>query len=101
MEFMRHYTNRGDLRKMKQINEDYHGAIHEAAKSRLLLASVRRIIAYLKLSVHTKDYRREHLDSILTEHERIYGAIKRLDPDQAADEMASHMDNMARRTLKK
>jgi DNA-binding GntR family transcriptional regulator len=100
-EFMRHYTERGDLRKMKQINSGYHDAIYEAAKSRLLLVSARRVITYLKLSIHTKDYRREHLADILAEHERVYRAIKRRDPEKAAAAMGAHIDNMAARALKK
>jgi DNA-binding GntR family transcriptional regulator len=100
-EFMRHYTERDDLRKMKQINRRYHEAIWEAANSRLLTVSLQRVITYLKLSVHTKDYRREHLTVILAEHERIYRAIKRRDPDKAASAMEEHIYNMALRALKK
>jgi DNA-binding GntR family transcriptional regulator len=101
VQFMRHYTERGDLRKMKQINPAFHEAIYDAARSRLLLVSIRRVSAYLKFSVHTKDYRREHLADILAEHERVYRAIKRHDPDKAADAMEIHSNNMALRALKK
>ncbi|MDR1495553.1 MAG: GntR family transcriptional regulator [Clostridiales Family XIII bacterium] len=101
VDFMRHYTERGDLRKMKQINPGFHEAIYDAAGSRQLLVSIRRVIVYLKLSVHTKDYRREHLDDILAEHERVYDAIKQGDADRAAAAMGEHIGSMARRALKK
>jgi DNA-binding GntR family transcriptional regulator len=99
--FMRHYTERDDLRRMKRINRDFHEAIYAAAKSRILLVSIRRVNTYLKLSVHTKDYRREHLTDILKEHERVYRAIKRRDPEKAAAAMGEHLENMALRALKK
>ncbi|MDR2162781.1 MAG: GntR family transcriptional regulator [Clostridiales Family XIII bacterium] len=101
MEFMRHYTERGDLRRMKRINRDFHEALYAAAKSRLLLVSIRRVNIYLKLSVHTKDYRREHLTEILSEHERVYRAVKKRDPEKAAMAMYEHIANMSRRALKK
>jgi DNA-binding GntR family transcriptional regulator len=101
VEFMRHYTERGDLRKMKQINPTFHEAIYDAAGSRLLLVSIRRVITYLKLSAHTKDYRREHLTDILAEHERVYRAIKKGDPGKAVAAMGEHIENMALRALKK
>jgi DNA-binding GntR family transcriptional regulator len=101
VEFMRHYTGRGDLRKMKQINPGFHEAIYDAANSRRLLVSLHRVIIYMKLSVHTKDYRREHLADILAEHERVYRAIKRHDPDKAGAAMGEHIENMALRALKK
>jgi DNA-binding GntR family transcriptional regulator len=100
-EFMRYYTERGDLPKMKQINKDFHEAIYKTASSRLLLVSIRRVIIYLNLSVHTKSYRRENLAEILAEHERVYRAIKKHEPDKAAAAMEEHIENMARRALKK
>jgi DNA-binding GntR family transcriptional regulator len=100
-EFMQHYTGRGDLSRMKRINKDFHETIYKAASSRLLLVSIRRVIIYLNLSAHTKSYRRENLVEILAEHERIYRAIKRRDPDKAAAAMGEHIDNMAKRALKK
>jgi DNA-binding GntR family transcriptional regulator len=101
VEFMRHYTGRGDLRKMKRINVDFHEAIYAAVKSKLLLVSIRRVNTYLKLSVHTKNYRREHLAEILAEHELVYKAIKMGDPEKAIAAMGGHIDNMSRRALKK
>jgi DNA-binding GntR family transcriptional regulator len=101
MEFMRHYTERGDLRKMKQINLTFHETIYDAAGSRLLLVSIHRVATYLKLSAHTKEYRREHLSDILSEHERVYRAIKQHDPGKAAAAMGEHLDNMTLRVLKK
>ncbi|MDR1292220.1 MAG: GntR family transcriptional regulator [Clostridiales Family XIII bacterium] len=100
-EFMRYYTGRDDLPRMKQINKDFHETIYKTASSRLLLVSIRRVIIYLNLSVHTKSYRRENLAEILAEHERVYRAIKRRDPDKAAAAMGEHIDNMAKRALKK
>jgi DNA-binding GntR family transcriptional regulator len=99
--FMRHYTKRGDLRRMKQINKDYHEALYRAADSRLLLVSIRRINTYLKLSIHTKDYRREHLPAILAEHEQVYMAIKGGDPDKAAAAMGAHIETTSLRALKR
>jgi DNA-binding GntR family transcriptional regulator len=101
MEFMRHYTGRDDLRKMKRINADFHATIYRTAGSRLLQVSISRVTTYLKLSAHTKDYRREHLAEILAEHERIYRAVKARDAGEAAAAMEEHMDNMARRALKR
>jgi DNA-binding GntR family transcriptional regulator len=101
LEFMRHYTGRGDLRKMKQINTAFHETIYGLAGSRLLLVSITRVNTYLKLSAHTKDYRTEHLADILKEHEAVYRAIKKRDPEKAALAMEKHADGTAARTLKK
>jgi DNA-binding GntR family transcriptional regulator len=100
-EFMKHYTEKDDLRKMKQINPTFHEAIYTAARSRLLIVSITKINTYLKLSVHTKDYRRENLTDIFAEHKAIYKAIKNHDEDKAALAMETHCDNMIRRALKK
>lgn len=100
-EYMKHYSAKGDLRKMKQINPTFHEAIYEAARSRLLLVSITRVNTYLKLSVHTKESRREHLADIFAEHEEIYQAIKNHDEDKAALAMEIHCSNMIRRALKK
>jgi DNA-binding FadR family transcriptional regulator len=48
-----------------------------------------------------EDYRREHLPDILAEHERIYRAIKKGDPEKASSTMGAHIENMALRALKK
>jgi DNA-binding GntR family transcriptional regulator len=101
MEFMRHYTERDDLRKMKRINTDFHATIYRTAGSRLLHVSISRVSTYLNLSAHTKGYRREHLAEILAEHERIYRAVKARDAAGAAAAMEEHMDNMARRAMKR
>jgi DNA-binding GntR family transcriptional regulator len=100
-EFMEHYTAKGDLRKMKQINPTFHEAIYAAARSRLLTASITRINTYLKLSAHTRDCRREHLAEIFAEHKAVYKAIKSRDPQKAAAAMEAHCAKTASRLLKR
>jgi DNA-binding GntR family transcriptional regulator len=100
LEYMRHYTARGDLRKMKQINTAFHETIYKIAGSRLLLVSITRVNTYLRLSIHTKDYRSGQLAEILKEHEAVYRAIKKRDPEKAALAMEKHADGNAARMLK-
>jgi DNA-binding GntR family transcriptional regulator len=100
-EYMLHYTRRGDLKRMKRINRGFHERIYEIAGSRMLLVSLTRINTYLKLSVHTKDYRTSQLADILVEHELVYRAIKKRDPEGAALAMSRHAEGTKSRALKK
>jgi len=86
---------------MKRINRGFHERIYEIAGSRMLLVSLTRINTYLKLSVHTKDYRTSQLADILVEHELVYRAIKKRDPEGAALAMSRHAEGTKSRALKK
>jgi DNA-binding GntR family transcriptional regulator len=99
-EELRFYTERADLKKLREIDTNFHNVIYEACHSRILTRTLFSYRLYLNLSAHTKNDRREHMADVYQEHSAIFEAFVNRSPDEAAEAMRTHMENAKTRALR-
>jgi DNA-binding GntR family transcriptional regulator len=90
MAFSEFYTKNAEVQKVKNLNEDFHKALHEAAHISLLSAAIGTLSSIMYISPLTEMYSEETLDEILVEHGIISEAIFDRDEKAAALSMHSH-----------
>lgn len=75
------------------IDEDlhFHHLIAEHAQSPLLSEAIVRLRAHMHL--YRLNFRHDFEDDTVSEHERILEALRRRDPDAAAEAMRAHIEN--------
>ena len=96
-DFMRFYTERGDIKRMRPINADFHKQIAAASHNRIIIENLTRTQQYIRFSSHVTPYRETDLETILNEHEAIFIAITANDPVAGAAAMKSHIENSIQR----
>ncbi|MDR0817688.1 MAG: GntR family transcriptional regulator [Clostridiales Family XIII bacterium] len=99
-ESMGFYAKRGDLKKLRELNETFHTVICEAAHNRILTRSLLTYRIYLTNSTHTKRSRREHIEAILSEHAAIFEAFVNRAPEEVAEAMFTHITSAKTRALR-
>ena len=100
LDFMRFYTERGDAKRMRAVNAEFHRRIAAASGNRFLIDNLARIQEYIKYSKHVLPYRKAELEIILKEHKSIYNSFKRNDPEGGAMAMKKHIDQSLKRAKK-
>ena len=97
IDFMRFYTERNDVKRMRTINESFHGHIALASHNRIVVDILSRIQDYIKYSIHIMPYRESDLAALLKEHKSIFSAFKHNDPEAGAAAMKKHVENSLKR----
>ena len=97
LDFMRFYTERGDAKRMRTVNAEFHKRIAAASGNRFLIDNLSRIQEYIKFSEHVEPYRKTELETILKEHKAIYTAFKKNDAEAGEQAMKKHIENSLKR----
>ncbi|MDR0356914.1 MAG: GntR family transcriptional regulator [Clostridiales Family XIII bacterium] len=97
--YMEFYTERGDTRKMRTLNTDFHRIICEASHNRMIIDTLALYRNYCKHSVRIAPYRREHLPAILEEHASVFDAFINRDPCMGGKAMETHIARSAERAM--
>ncbi len=98
-EYMKFYTKQGDLKKLCDINNNFHNIIYEATHNRTLINILSLYNYYIKHSIQTRSTESEDLDLIFEEHSRIFNAFIMQDLDAGMQAVSDHIDNAAMRYL--
>ena len=99
LDFMRFYTERGDVKRMRPINAKYHRNIADASHNRILIDYLTKIQDYLRYSSLVIPCRADDLPVLLKEHIAIYSGFKKNDPEAGALAMEKHIKNSMMRAI--
>jgi DNA-binding GntR family transcriptional regulator len=97
LDFMRFYTERGDAKRMRSINANFHKLIASASQNRMLIESLSRIQDYIRYSSRVLPLLKTDLPVLLKEHKVIYASFKSNDPEAGAIAMKKHIENSMKR----
>ena len=97
LDFMRFYTERGDVKRIRTINMDFHKRIATAAHNRILAENLSRILDYIMYSAYVHNYHESELAVILKEHRSIYSGFRNNDPESGAAAIKKHIENSKKR----
>lgn len=96
-ELMEFYTMKGDLDKLKAVNEDFHNAIYRATQNPMIIQTLSSCQTRVRNNQFRKEYGREFFDDELAEHEAIFMAIVAKDKETAAAAAVRHIRNGKKR----
>jgi DNA-binding GntR family transcriptional regulator len=99
LEFMEFYTKKRDIKKLTEININFHQAIHDASECRMLRRILSSQLLYIRHSSRVKPYGEESISAILAEHRRICDAFRAADAEAGADAMRAHMEKARARAF--
>ena len=91
-EQMEFYTQKGNVKKVLELNSEFHSIIYDAARSRFLGQVLRSYKEYLDKTRRTINYDQTYLDGILSEHRAILEALKSKDKEKALKAMKEHLN---------
>lgn len=91
IDFMEFYTLKDDIDKVLQFNTDFHNAIYNGTKDRILRKTLESYQIYLRHTAPPKTYDSDDLSKILLEHRNIYEAIAARDIEKGKIAMHEHM----------
>ncbi|MCL1897108.1 MAG: GntR family transcriptional regulator [Clostridiales bacterium] len=91
------YNERGDIKRMRSIDAEFHRRIAAASHNRILIECLLRIQDYIRYSSRLLPWREANLGAILKEHKAIFSAFKTGDPDTGAQAMKKHIENSFKR----
>lgn len=98
-EYMKFYTRQNEIKKLSDINNNFHNTIYQATHNRMLINILKLYNYYIKHSNLTVSTDEDHLDDILTEHTNIFNAFIMQDVDEGIIAMTEHLDNATKRYL--
>jgi DNA-binding GntR family transcriptional regulator len=101
LEFMEFYTKKGDVKKLTEINTNFHQFIYAASECRMMHNILSSYQIYIRHSRLTKAYSEAELPAILAEHRRIYDAFLAEDADEGVCAMRAHIENSRFRAMGK
>lgn len=96
-DFMKFYTEKNDIKRMRSINTEFHKRIAAASHNRILIDTLSRIQDYIRYSKRVLPTRETDLAAILKEHKAIFSAFRANDPEAGALAMKKHIENSLRR----
>lgn len=99
-EYMKFYTKQNEIKKVKEINDNFHKIICNATHNRMLINILSLYNYYIKHSALTNTCESEDLEKILREHTKIYKAIRARDANAGVEATIKHNDNGAKRYLR-
>ena len=97
LDFMRFYTERGDVKRMHSINAGFHKRIVAASHNRILIENLTRIQDYIRYSAHVRPNSETDLGTVLKEHTAVFTAFKSGDVEAGAQAMKKHIENSLNR----
>ena len=89
---MEFYTEREDVKKVLEMNGEFHDIIYNAARSRFLAQVLRLYKEYLDRTRKYLNYDRAYLDGILQEHRAIMEALRMRNAQMAVAAIMAHME---------
>lgn len=98
-EYMNFYTRQKDIKKLTEINSNFHKIIYESTHNRTLTNVLNLYSYYVKYSNITNDAEEVTLEEIFNEHAKIFNAFMVRDPECGAEAMSEHIDNATERYL--
>ncbi|MDR1271990.1 MAG: GntR family transcriptional regulator [Clostridiales Family XIII bacterium] len=93
IDFMTFYTERGDIKRMRDINVDFHNKIVTASHNKGLIETLGRMHKYMRFSTHIRTYEEDNLEEILAEHTKLYRAFKKNSPSAGGRMMRTHIEH--------
>lgn len=96
-ELMEFYSMKGDLEKLKSMNEDFHNLIYGSTKNAMIIQTLSSCQTRVRNNQFRKEHGREFLEEELAEHEAIFMAIVAKDKETAAAAAVRHIRNGKRR----
>ena len=97
-ELMDFYTKKRDVKKVLEMNTDFHEIIYKSARSRFLSQALRSYKDYLDKTRKTVFYDKDFLESIQAEHRELIEAIKERDLERALTAIHEHLEASKART---
>ncbi|MCL1895013.1 MAG: GntR family transcriptional regulator [Clostridiales bacterium] len=91
------YNERGDIKRMRSIDAEFHKRIAAASHNRILNECLSRIQDYIRYSSHVLPWREADLGAILKEHKAVFSAFRTGDPEAGALAMKKHIGNAFKR----
>lgn len=98
-EITEYYADKGDVRKIRELDEGFHGLIYEASHNRILQSVLSTYREYVSNSARIKPYDEAFLKDICEEHALIFDAFIDRNPELGAQAMERHMDLSIARAL--
>ncbi len=99
-QLMDFYTQRGDEKKVLELNTSFHDIIYNSSGSRFLAQVLRSYKEYLDKTRKAMFYDKSFLESIQSEHLEIFNAIKEKDKKRGTAAITKHLDESRKRTEK-
>jgi DNA-binding GntR family transcriptional regulator len=99
LEFMEFYTEKGDVKKLTEINTNFHQFIYAASECRMIRNILSSYQIYIRHSRLTKAYSETELSAIFTEHRRVCDAFFAADAEEGARAMRDHIENSRFRAM--
>jgi DNA-binding GntR family transcriptional regulator len=93
IDFMTFYTERGDVKRIRDINVDFHNKIVAASHNALLTETLERMHKYLRFSAHVHTYEDDNLEEILSEHTKLFRAFRRGNASAGGRLMRIHIEH--------
>lgn len=101
LEKMHFYTKQNSYEKLLQANEEFHLMIYRMTESRFIVQIMKTYQDYVHLARRESLKKEEDLPEIYQEHEAIYRAIEARDKDAAAKAGEHHLEQSAKRAMKR
>lgn len=96
-DLMEFYAERNNVKKVLELNKDFHEIIYNSTGSRFMSQVLRSYKAYIEQTKKTLYYDAECLQKILSEHRCILEKIEEKDEAGACEAIAAHLDNSKKR----
>jgi DNA-binding GntR family transcriptional regulator len=99
MDFMEFYTKKGDIKKLTEINANFHQLIYSSSECRMLANLLSSYQTYIRHSRLTRAYGEAELPAILEEHRLIVEAFRAGDAEAGERAMRAHIENSRLRAI--
>lgn len=98
-ELMEFYSMKGDLDKLRTVNEEFHNLIYKATNNSMIIQTLSSCQTRVRNNQFRKEHNKEFLEEELAEHDAILMAIVAKDKETAAAAAVRHIRNGKKRSL--
>lgn len=98
-ELMEFYSMKGDLEKLRIVNEEFHNLIYKATNNSMIIQTLSSCQTRVRNNQFRKEHNKEFLEEELAEHDAILMAIVAKDKETAAAAAVRHIRNGKKRSL--
>lgn len=98
-ELMEFYSMKGDLEKLRTVNEEFHNLIYKATNNSMIIQTLSSCQTRVRNNQFRKEHNKEFLEEELAEHDAILMAIVAKDKETAAAAAVRHIRNGKKRSL--
>jgi DNA-binding GntR family transcriptional regulator len=98
IDFMTFYTEQGDVKRMRDINAEFHRKMIAASRNIFLMESLEHIHKYIRFSAHVLSHEEDYLEEMLSEHTKIFRAFKKNNPSAGVRLTRIHVENALERS---